>query len=191
MAATTTTTKTVCVVCNKGKITYICQGCSKHFCFEHLSEHRKNLGQQLHQIQNDHDQLRQNLNDQKIDPNKHPCIEQIDRWEKDSMEKIQQTAQQCRSECINYVSRCLMQMEKRLNELAEQINEIHQENEYSEIDLNQLERKLEKLRRDCHRLTDVPFKQRSTTLINSVSLRLPVDKGEIEPLEQHEKIRFI
>lgn len=157
-------TRTICVVCNKSKITYICEGCSQYFCFEHLSDHRKNLGQLLGQIQNDHDQLRQNLNDQKIDPSKHPLIERINQWEKDSMEKIQQSAQHYRSEWMNYINNFILEMDSKLTGLAQQIIEIHQENEFSEIDLNHLERKLEKLRRDWDRTLDMPFKRKGKTI---------------------------
>ena len=88
----TTSLKTNCVLCNKSKITYICQGCSQHFCLDHLPEHRKNLGQQLEQIQNDHDQLRQDFMEQPSDRMKHPLSKQIDQWEKKSIAKNQRNS---------------------------------------------------------------------------------------------------
>jgi hypothetical protein len=52
-------------ICNKATSTYNCKGCSKDFCFKHLTEHRQTLSQQFDEIQNDHDELRQAIIDQK------------------------------------------------------------------------------------------------------------------------------
>ena len=58
--------RTICVTCNKEKITYSCQGCLQRFCLDDLPKHRQILSQQL-----DRDQLRQNLNDQKFMSTEH------------------------------------------------------------------------------------------------------------------------
>ena len=138
---TTTSNKTICVICNKERITYACDGCSQRFCRKHLDEHLKNLGEQLEQIGNDHDQLRQNLDQQKTNPTKHPLIEQINQWENDSIDKIKQTAQLCREKLINYSNKSLLETEKKLNDLAQQIKEMRHENEFNEIHLNHLTEK--------------------------------------------------
>ena len=88
------TATSICTVCKKSRVTYICQGCSEDFCFDHLFEHRINLIQEFDQLQNDHDQLRQDINDLKIDPSKSRLLDQINQWEVDSIEKIRQIAQQ-------------------------------------------------------------------------------------------------
>ena len=67
MATTTATSKATCVLCEKIKVTYICEGCAKRFCIEHLLQHRTNIEQEFDQLQNDHDQLRQQINDLKCD----------------------------------------------------------------------------------------------------------------------------
>ena len=66
-------------------VTYICQGCSKQFCFDQLTEHRTNIRQQFDHLQNDHDQLREQINDLKNDPTKLPFLRQINQWEEDSL----------------------------------------------------------------------------------------------------------
>ena len=87
-----TSDRTICFTCNKEKITYSCQGCSQRYCVSDLLNHRKYLSQQLDFIENEHDQLRQNLYDQKVDPTKNPLIKQIDEWEINSINKIKQMA---------------------------------------------------------------------------------------------------
>ena len=174
----TTSLKTNCVLCNKSKITYICQGCSQHFCLDHLPEHRKNLGQQLEQIQNDHDQLRQDFMEQPSDRMKHPLSKQIDQWEKKSIEKIKETAQLCRDKWTHYSNRFLQEIEKKLNDLAQKINEINQENEFTEIDLNHLKQRLVILQEQFHHPSNFVIKQQSASFIKKISLSKSFDIGK-------------
>ena len=57
----------------------MCTACKNHFFFDHLSQHRTDIQQEFIQLQNDHDQIRQHINDFKIDPTKHFLIKQIDQ----------------------------------------------------------------------------------------------------------------
>ena len=126
----TSISKTIGSLCDKLKVTYPCPGCSKQFCFDDL---------------NNHDLIRQQVDDIKTDPMKHPSIEQIDRSEKDSISKIKEKAQHCRARWIQYSTSFLQQKEKKLNDLPKQIKGIHQENEFSELDLNRIKGNLQKL----------------------------------------------
>ena len=174
----TASSKTTCVLCNKSKITYICQGCSQHFCLDHLPEHRKNLGHQLEQIQNDHDQLRQDLMEQQTDLTKHSLSKQIDQWEKDSIAKIRQTAQLCRDKWICYSHQFLQEIEKKLNDLAQQIKKINQENEFTEIDLNHLKQRLVILQEQFHHPSNFVIKQQSASFIQKIFLSKSFDIGK-------------
>ena len=174
----TASNKTLCIPCNKVKVTYICQGCSKHFCFDHLSQHRTNIQQQFDHLQNDHDQIRQQINELRTNSGKHPLIQQIDRWEQDSIGRIQQIAKQCRTRWIDYSNSCLRQMEKKLNHFAEQIKDIHQEDAFNEIDLNNLKQRLEILLEELNRSPNVSIEQQSRSFINHISLLLPLEKGK-------------
>ena len=169
--------KNICLRCKRETRTYICEGCSQRFCFNHLLEHRKNLDEQLDQIGNDHDRFRQDLNDQTIEPTKYPSIERINRWEKDSINKIQQIANHYREKLTNYTNRFLHQIEEKLNHLAEQIKKTRDENEFNEIDLNDLTQKLQKLRKEFTQLPDITIEQQVTSTIDQISVRMPIQKG--------------
>ncbi|CAF1084990.1 unnamed protein product [Adineta steineri] len=83
-----------CSICNKGNTAYVCPGCSKGFCFQHLTEHRQILRNQLEEIINNHDQFQQTIIQQKQNPSNSSLIQQIDQWETDSIHQIQQTAKE-------------------------------------------------------------------------------------------------
>ena len=171
--------RSTCVTCKKDKLTYPCGGCSNRFCLDDLLKHRKDLSQELDHLQNDHDQLRQDLNDQKSNPRKHSIIKQIDRWEEESIDRIKQTAQQCRDKWINYSGASLLGIEKKLNDLAGQIKEMSSENEYNETDLSHVKQRLETLQEEVHRPTNVSIKEQSTSFINKISLQLLSRTGNI------------
>jgi len=49
-----TSTKVLCVICDKGKGTFKCEGCLQTFCSKHSINHRNELGQQLEEIEIKH-----------------------------------------------------------------------------------------------------------------------------------------
>jgi outer membrane murein-binding lipoprotein Lpp len=65
---------TKCLMCPEKTSTFLCNGCSENFCFNHLTEHRQSLNTQLHHIQNDYNQFKQIIIDIKNNPRKHPLI---------------------------------------------------------------------------------------------------------------------
>jgi hypothetical protein len=71
--------KTECFTCKKETRIFICEGCMQNFCLNCLPKHIQTLGQELDQIQNDHDQFRQTLNEQKEDPTKHLLVQRINQ----------------------------------------------------------------------------------------------------------------
>ena len=178
MATTTTTSKATCVLCEKIKVTYICEGCAKRFCIEHLLQHRTNIEQQFDQLQNDHDQLRQQINDLESDPTKHPLIERIEQWEMDSINRIKEQAQLCKTQFIHSSNSFLRNIKEKLNLLAQRIKEIHQENAFNEVDLNHLKKKLELLHEELIQPHNVSIKQQSIPFIDKISLLLSLGKGK-------------
>lgn len=168
--ATSTLMRTICSICGKIQATYICQGCSQQFCFVHLSQHRTNIEQEFEQLKTNHDQIRQQINDLKIDPTKHRLLEQINQWEKDSINKIQQQAQLCRTQWIQCSNKFVHQIEEKLNHLAQQIQNIHQENNFNEFDLNDLKQRLEKLEKQLNQPKNLSIVQRSTLISDKISL---------------------
>ncbi|CAF4378543.1 unnamed protein product, partial [Adineta steineri] len=137
-----TNNKIQCFTCNKDKITYSCRGCSKQFCLTHLTEHQQNLNEELNHIINDYNQFKQVINEQKQNSQNHSLIKQIDQWETNSIQKIQQKAKDCREIVIKSSQTFIDDIEKKFNDLNEQIKQIHKENEFNELNLNYLRNQL-------------------------------------------------
>jgi hypothetical protein len=77
----TATIKNRCVICNKEKASFKCEGCSQTFCYNHVTDHRQQLNKQLEEIEIMRDLFRQTLTEKSADTQKHPSIQQINRWE--------------------------------------------------------------------------------------------------------------
>ena len=179
---TSTSGKNICLLCNKSKITYFCEGCSQQFCFDCLSQHRTSIAREFDQLQNNHDQIRERINELKSDPTKHSLSEQIDQWESDAIYKIQQMATKYKTQWMDYSKSLLVQIEKKLNHLAEQIKDIHRENAFNEFDLNQFRQRLKILYEELNRPFNVSIQQQSTLFINEISLLLPSGKSQLKVL---------
>ena len=171
-----TSIKTICVVCNKEMRTYICDGCSQRFCHKHLDEHRTNLEKEFDQIETDHDELRQMFNEQKENPRTHPLIQEIDQWETTSINKIQQTANQCREDLTNHINSFLLGLENKLNNLAREIKVMRQENEFNDLDIEQLKENLKQLQEELLQPPNLFIEQQSTSFINCISVRISSSK---------------
>lgn len=177
-AMATSTSKTLCSVCDKFCMIYTCPACSKHFCFDHLSEHRTKFTQQVYQLQNSHDNIRHEIDRWNSSPTEHPLIKQIDQWEKDSIVRIRQLAEQYRATFCSYSNKVVSEMHMKLHEIAKHMKQIHQGEEIIEIDLKDLEENFQKLQEQWNQLRNVSVKERSTTFINQISLLLPIGKGK-------------
>ena len=98
MASSSSLSKTPCAACgNKGAGIFRCEGCIQVFCRKHLSEHRDLLSHQLDEIVIQHDTLQQTIHEYNDKQNnQHPILKQIDKWEIDSIIRIQQVAEETR-----------------------------------------------------------------------------------------------
>jgi hypothetical protein len=52
------------------------------------------------------------------------CIQEVDKWEKDSIYKIKQTADQCKPSLITYNNKSIIDLENKLHHIAKQLKEI-------------------------------------------------------------------
>ena len=166
----TSTGKTQCFICTKGKSTYKCGGCAKDFCFIHLTEHRQIVSKQFDEIENDRNLLLQLLTEQKEDPQIRPLIQQIDQWEDDSIKKIKQIVKECKQILIQHTNKSFIEMEIKLTKLTKQLKEIREEDEFNEIDLNEIKTKLTKLAKEFEQPADIYIRQDSSPFINKISV---------------------
>ncbi|CAF1401825.1 unnamed protein product [Adineta steineri] len=165
--------KTVCFICNEEKITYPCKGCSKEFCFMDLAKHKQILNEELHHITDEYNECKQTINEQKHNPQNHSLIKQIDQWEIDSIQKIQQKAQECREIFIKSSETCINDIEMKFNDVNQQIKQFQKENEFNEINLNYLRNQLRKITEELNNPSNMFIQQNPQSFINDISITFP------------------
>ena len=127
--------KNRCVTCGKEKAVMKCGGCSQDFCFNHMTNHRQELNEQLDAVEVNRDLFRQSLTEQTTDPQKHPLIQQINDWERQSIKIIQQTAEEARQSLVEHNIEYARQVEIALNKLTAELRQSREENDFYETNL--------------------------------------------------------
>ena len=162
--------KTQCFICSKEKSTYTCGGCGKDFCFIHLTEHRQTVSKEFDQIENDRNLFLQSLIERKKDPEIGPLIQEIDKWEEDSIKKIKQTTEECKQMVFEHTIKYVIEMEIKLTKLTDQLQELRHEDEFNEIDLDRIKTKLTKLAQEFDQPPNIYIRQDSSSFINKISV---------------------
>ncbi len=106
MASASLSSKPPCATCgNKSVGVFKCEGCLQTFCRKHSNEHRDSLSHQLDEIVLEHDTLQQTIVEQKEkQSDRHHLIEHIDKWGKESIVKIQKTAEDARQQVETFIA---------------------------------------------------------------------------------------
>ncbi|CAF1372679.1 unnamed protein product [Adineta steineri] len=159
-----------CSICNKANATCLCSGCSKDFCFQHLTEHRQILHRQLDEIINNHDQFQQTIIQQKQNPLNSSLIQQINQWEKNSVHQIQQTAEECRQTLMKLTQKSINDVENKFVKLSQNLKEVREENEFNEIDLNNFQLKLTQITNEFLQPANISIRQDSQEFIKKISI---------------------
>ncbi|CAF0981359.1 unnamed protein product [Adineta steineri] len=162
--------KTLCYTCNEGKITFHCKGCSKEFCLTDLIEHCEILTNALHSITYQYNEFKQKINEQKQNPQNNLLIEQINQWEIESIDKIQQKAQEYRENVTKSSQICMNDIEMKFKDFDEQIKQIQKENEFNEIHLNYLRSQLKEMTKELNNPSNISIKEDSQSFINEIPI---------------------
>jgi seryl-tRNA synthetase len=148
------------------------KGCSKDFCLEHLIVHHQTLQTQLQDIQNDFNEFKQTIIEQKNHPEKRSAIEKINQWERNSIEKIKQTAKECREILFNYTNTIIDEIKLKLDDQNEQPITNEGKNDFNEIHLNNFIEKLNKLKdKLLDQSKNILIKQPTISFINQIYIQ--------------------
>ena len=169
MAAGPSNDRGQCLKCDK-RIVYLCEGCSQKFCVTHLLEHRQQLGEELNGIENDRNGLQQSLIEQKNNRQRLPLMQQVDKWEVDGINKIRQTAQECRQLLVQHTNDHILDIENKLTKLTKELKQIRKDDEFNEIDLNQMQEKLRRLRDELSQPRNIKVHEETTSFVSKISV---------------------
>ncbi|CAF3394194.1 unnamed protein product [Rotaria socialis] len=169
--ATSATTSKQCFICKKEKSDlHPCGGCSEKFCWQDLPKHHQEHVLELEKIVIDCDTFQQSISEQQQDLNHRPLIQQVNKWERDSIMKIQQTAEDCRQRLIKSTDDNIIEMKKRLNQFITDLRKMRNDDDFNEIHINKLRLLLEKLKKKLEQPLNVSILEEPTPFINKISI---------------------
>jgi hypothetical protein len=134
--------KTLCITCNKSGGIITCNGCYQKFCGKHSIDHRQKLANQLDEIMQEHDLLKQELGQSFTD---EIVFKNIDQWEKDSIIKIQITAENARDNLRKMIEKSKERFSKEYHDIAINLRSSREADNYSEHELNRWKEQLKQL----------------------------------------------
>jgi hypothetical protein len=134
--------KTQCITCNKSGGVITCNGCYQKFCGKHSIDHRQQLANQLDGIMQEHDLLKQELGQSFTD---QTLFKNIDQWEKDSIAKIQITAETARVDLREMINKSKERFSKEYHDIAMNLRSSREADNYSEHELNHWKEQLKQL----------------------------------------------
>mgnify|MGYP007061221087 FL=1 len=114
--------------------------------------------------------FRQNLSEQIKLPNQQDLIQQVNKWEQVSINKIQQTAEKNRQFILKQMNKGFEKIDIDLNHLTNEIKEIRQERDFNELNLIVLRNKLGRLQTKLNNLSNISLKEdnSSSSIINRI-----------------------
>jgi hypothetical protein len=172
----TAASRSRCVKCDKDKATLRCGGCLKEFCYKHLGDHRQELNKQLEEVEVNRDLLRQTLTEQTTDSQQNTLIQQINDWERHSIEKIRQTAEEARQTLIKYTIGHIRKVEIDLNKLTDPLRQSREDDDFFETDLQHWNEELTRLAKELATPSNINLRQNTTSLINTISVDITSGK---------------
>jgi len=135
-----------CPKCEKGTGAFSCDGCQQSFCLKHVAEHRQELICQMDNIEQEHDIFQEDLLNQIEKQNEHILFNRIDRWENESINKIEQIAKQSRIELKQILDNINNYGQKSLNKIFLKLRRAREFDDFFENDLARWTQQLNHLR---------------------------------------------
>jgi hypothetical protein len=160
--ASSTAKRSLCKICNKQPSVFFCGGCQNGFCTDHAKEHRQELSRQLETIIIEHDQLKQNLAECVAKPSHHPLMNEIDKWEKQSIDKIRRAADDARKQLLSATGSRTTKVTEELKHLTQELTTARSENNFIEIDLQEWMEKLQKWTNDLNTAPSINIRQETS-----------------------------
>ncbi|CAF1581907.1 unnamed protein product [Rotaria magnacalcarata] len=158
--------RSLCSICGKVPSLSFCVGCERVFCTDHVEQHRLDLSSLLDRIVLEHDQCKQKIIQYTEESKSHPLMKQIDEWEKQSIEKIQQVAVDARKQVLRTFGLFASDAITTMKNLTEELTRAQNNDNFFEKDLRQWMDTLTKVKKELDKPptisirkggSDVPF----------------------------------
>ena len=168
-----------CSVCKKELGSMHCTGCDAYLCMKDFKLHRDELSTKMDGVVEERNRLQDEINNV-AQPNdqQNPLIEQIDQWQKVTIEKVKQVAAQARQQAIQLVTSKQEKITTEFQSFSQELAHLKESENYVEPDLTRLSQMINQLKQDLRQSTQ------QTTIILHTEQSDGIDWGRFIYVEE-------
>ena len=146
-----------CIWCNERKGNTRCEGCQQLFCLPCMTKHLDELEIQFDLLFGVQNELKESFNIvESIWQNKKElsCLNEIDRWEQEVINRIQQIATKARITANEMMTKNMKDIRRRLDQLVFDMQQRQTEGNYLDNDITAIRNQLEQLNKTIKTVND-------------------------------------
>jgi hypothetical protein len=181
-----------CSTCQKQPGVMHCIGCDAYFCAKDFRGHREILFHEMDGLVGERNDLQEEINKatQKND-SRSPLIEQINKWEKTTIDKVKQTAENVRQQTFQLLNSKRVKITNEFKDFSEELAELKESENFVEQDLARLKDMIRQFHQVLTQLTQPVTIQLNTKESDAVKWDIliyvhekPTDTGRQQPQVQ-------
>ncbi|CAF1107574.1 unnamed protein product [Adineta steineri] len=143
-----------CSTCQKSMGIMYCTGCNSYFCSKDFRGHREILFTKMEELVEERNGLQEKINKTPQGNNIcNPLIEEINAWEKVTIEKVRQTAEQARQQANQLLNSKSIRITNEFKGLSDELADLKETEDYVEHDLTRLKQKIRQFNVDLTQLS--------------------------------------
>ena len=158
-----TSKKRICTTCRQNAEVFICRGCRQPFCAKHVGKHREKLAKDMNTMIGKCDRLRKDAN---LENFSRPLLSKIDKWEKESIEKIRKTANAVRNDIQKWFVETKAELETPLRQISDEMQKSKTTQDYTEINFQRWGEQLRELNEKLEQHPMIDYLEESTRSTN-------------------------
>ncbi|CAF1051606.1 unnamed protein product, partial [Rotaria sordida] len=187
--STLNSTPKLCHRCTKDRLTSACDGCHVSFCVKHLTEHQQELYQTIDNISEENDSLKRELSQRGIEK---ILLEQIDTWEKETINKIRSTSKTARTDIKQLTEESTNRLISIMNKLSNELHKNQKDHQYIEDNLNRWTKQIEELKKELQIPPNIEsFLEDDSTIVRLIKIKSSekIEPNQTDPSPQTESRR--
>lgn len=146
----------------------LCDRCEQTFCDRHVIEHRRQNSNQLDNLLEEHDLIQEEL---RQSSNQHSLLKSIDKWEKESIVKIQTTAEKAREELREMIENSKQKLSTVCHDILEKLHLNRKMGEFCVNDLNRAMQQLKQLKKKVESPLSVNLIEDKKSVIHLITIK--------------------
>ncbi|CAF1129992.1 unnamed protein product [Adineta steineri] len=143
-----------CSTCQKPSGVMYCIGCDGYFCIKDFKVDREILVTEMDELVEERNKLQEKIKTTTQGNNLcNPLIEEINAWEKITIEKVQQTAEHARQQANELMNSKSEKIKNEFKGFSEEFADLKKTKDYLEHDLTRLKQKIDQFNVDLSQLS--------------------------------------